>query len=40
MYLRIWERKLPGLLMSFRRPIDKDKTEVYILHLVAFTIAW
>jgi len=39
MYLRIWERKLLSLLMSLRRPIDRDKTKVYILHLVAFSVA-
>jgi len=40
MYVYIWECKLPSLLMSLRRPIDKDKTEVYVLNLIAFTVAW
>jgi len=39
MYVYIWECKLPSLLMSLRRPIDKDKTEVYVLNLIAFTVA-
>jgi len=39
MYVHIRECKLPSLLMSLRRPINKDETELYILHLIAFTVA-